>query len=330
MQCDDNQLSYAQLNHCANQLAHYLRQEYDVKPGSLVGLCLTRSVNMVVALLAVLKAGGAYVPIDPSYPSDRIEYMLHDAAPQVVLSESNIWQALKTDHAYQPLSTVPLAAYSGENLAKSELELTSSHLAYVIYTSGSTGKPKGVMISHQALHHSTRCRNNTYDGLQAFMLVSSFSFDSSVAGVFSALTSGARLCIASVALQNDAEQFITQLEYWQITHFSAVPGFYGVLLDCLNERSTPAILCLKGIVVAGEECAPSLVEKHYQYFGEQSVDLFNEYGPTEATVWATVERLQPSQPITIGRAIANCQLYIFTADGAQAPLGSVGELYIGG
>ncbi|MBQ4880590.1 AMP-binding protein, partial [Pseudoalteromonas luteoviolacea] len=325
VQCDDSQLSYAQLNQNANQLAHYLRQEYDVKPGSLVGLCLSRSVNMVVALLAVLKAGGAYVPIDPSYPSDRIDYMLRDAAPQVVLSEPDIWQALKTDFAYQSLSTVPLAAYSNENLAKTELELTSSHLAYVIYTSGSTGKPKGVMISHQSLHHSTRCRNNTYDGLQAFMLVSSFSFDSSVAGVFSALTSGARLCIASVALQNDAEQFITQLEHWQITHFSAVPGFYGVLLDCLNERGAPARLSLKGIVVAGEECAPSLVDKHYQYFAGQPVGLFNEYGPTEATVWATVERLQPAQPITIGRAIANCQLYILTADGAQAPLGSVGE-----
>ena len=327
----DGQISYTDLNERANRLAHYLLENHQVRPDALVGICLDRSIDMVVAILAILKAGGAYVPLDPAYPAERLAYMVADAKPVVVLTKDAIWQTLGVDAVTVDVETLTLDGYGSDNIDKANLGLEPQHLAYVIYTSGSTGNPKGVMISHRALIHSTTCRNNTYRGLQAFMLVSSFSFDSSVAGIFSALTSGARLCIAGTELQNDLHRFIDHLVAWQISHFSAVPGFYGAMLDCLDMALVDKQdLNLAGVVVAGEECAPSLADKHHRIFDDGQVGLYNEYGPTEATVWSTVAKLLPAEAVTIGKPIDNCQLYVLGQDMTLAPLGCTGELYIGG
>ncbi|TMN35576.1 hypothetical protein CWB89_17190, partial [Pseudoalteromonas piscicida] len=323
----DTELSYAELDARAEQLAYYLIAEHQIKVQDKVAILLDRSEWVVIAMLAVLKAGATYVPMDPNYPGERLTHILTDAAPVLVLTEPKHTQILPRDLAWQALSAVDLTPYSHLQVSTAMPLVDADALAYVIYTSGSTGKPKGVMVSHGSLVQSTLARHQVYPELSTFMLLSSFAFDSSVAGLYSALSCGARLLICSDEAQQNLDYLTTIMARYAVSHFLVVPSFYAAMLEHLDSTSLPN---LSAAIVAGEECLPSLVEKHYQYFGEQSVDLFNEYGPTEATVWATVDRLQPSQPITIGRAIANCQLYVLSPDGGQLPLGSAGELYIGG
>ncbi|MDD5275159.1 MAG: amino acid adenylation domain-containing protein [Methylovulum sp.] len=320
-------ITYAGLNAKANQLAHYLRAK-GVVPGVLVGLCVGRSLDMLVGLLGILKAGGAYVPIDPHYPADRIAYLLEDTQAPLLLTQQGLTAQLPRGTAEVVCldgGWPEMARYDAGNPEPVNHPLDT---AYIIYTSGSTGKPKGVMVSHRNAVHSTTARFDAYqEPVQAYLLLSSFAFDSSVAGIFWTLAQGGCLCLASEDAAKDPAALARLIERQQISHLLALPSLYGLLL-C---QSPAQLRSLKTAIVAGEACPVDVVTQHYAMLPE--VGLFNEYGPTEGTVWSSVYQTYNADitpPLPIGRPIANVRLYLLDETLNPVPVGVYGEIYIAG
>ena len=323
------QLTYTELNDRANQLANYL-QKLGVKPEVFVGLCVERSLEMVIGILGILKAGGAYVPLDPLYPKERLSFMLEDTQTPILLTQQRLVESLPESNANiicLDTEWEAIAQQSRENPANNN---AAENLAYLIYTSGSTGKPKGVLVTHQNLVHSTYARINYYqEPVTSFLLLSSFAFDSSVAGIFWTLCSGGILFLPQDGLQKDISQLIELLERNPISHLLSLPSLYALLL----EQAAPEQLnSLRTVIVAGEPCKRELVARHLKMLTKTS--LFNEYGPTEATVWSSVYNCQSLEAgraqFPIGRPISNTQIYILDSDLRPVPIGVSGELYISG
>lgn len=330
---EEASFSYAELNARSNRLAHYLR-ELGVKPDVQVAICVERGFEMIVALLGILKAGGAYVPLDPAYPTERLSWMLEDSAPAVLLTQGHL-QGRFTGIGKR-VTVLDMAASASlwtnqpeTNLDRASVGLMPEHLAYVIYTSGSTGTPKGVMISHQNLVSSTFARSLVYGELGRFLLLSPLSFDSSVAGIFGALTNSGTLLIATQDTVRDPFRLNSDIQRLQADTLLCVPSLYQKLLECSVAHKHEKHL--SRVIVAGETCPPGLVVKSAQ--AEPQAFLFNEYGPTEGTVWATVYRCRDqsdTQPVPIGRPIANTRIYVLDSQKEPVPVGVAGELYIGG
>ncbi|QDS16118.1 non-ribosomal peptide synthetase [Xanthomonas arboricola] len=324
----EEHLSYGALNRKANQLARHLR-ESGVRPGDLVPLCLNRSVWMPVAILGVLKAGAAYVPIDPSNPKDRIELALQDIASAIVVTTSDLVEIAGLGGA-RPLlldrESEALDALPGHNLALPDM---GDRPAYVIYTSGSTGRPKGVQIPHRALINSTLARREFYlERVENFLLLSSYAFDSSVAGIFWTLVDGGRLVLQPESAGVDLTTVEDAVLDEQITHTLSIPSLYDALLQQHRDLGP---LALKTVIMAGEACPAELYECHSRTLPK--VAFFNEYGPTEATVWSTVSRgeatpLCPS--VLIGKPVPGTQVLVLDAFGFPVPVGVAGELHIAG
>jgi nonribosomal peptide synthetase DhbF len=329
---EDTALSYAELNARANRLAHRLIAE-GVKPDERVAIAVERSAEMVVALLATLKAGGAYVPLDPTYPAERLQFMLGDSAPRVLLTQENILPRMGTVPSGTSVLTLDTGAegwrgYLSQNPDPQAIGLTPSHLAYVIYTSGSTGTPKGVMVEHRSLQASTNARLRFYGGYDRVLLAASISFDSSIAAIFGSLAMGGALVVSNSEAALAPELTAGLLERWKITSILGVPSFLNAL--CGSSSSGPASE-LRQVVTGGEPCTSDLVEKVARWAPRAS--LYNEYGPTEATVWATVQRCAECSltgPVPIGRPVANARIYILDGAGNPVPVGAVGEIHIGG
>ncbi len=334
--CQDQQLTFQELNELSNRLAYALKLE-GVVPETLVGLCADRSIEMIVGILGILKAGGAYVPIDPSYPTERIEFMLEDSNVSIVLLQPGL-NNISYNNKFKVLDLVisnftNLSGFPCENLSSLKSGLTTNNLAYVIYTSGTTGKPKGVMIEHKSLVNSTCARLNYFkDDFDVFLLIASISFDSSVAGIFCSLCAGKTLLIPT--LSDILTPWILKelIKSKNVTHSCFTPSLYEKLLDSLEENET--LESLSEIIVAGEECSIELVRKHVSLL--PNVYLQNEYGPTEGTVWCSVANLSTwdkkiiNSAVPIGRPIDNMKLYVFSEDLQLTPIGGTGELYIGG
>jgi amino acid adenylation domain-containing protein/non-ribosomal peptide synthase protein (TIGR01720 family) len=326
--CEDQHLTYRELNERANRLAHYLRA-LGVGPEALVGLCVERSLEMIIGLLGILKAGGAYVPLDPTYPQERIAFMLADAQVAVLVTQHRLVAGLP-EHAAQVVCLdadwLSIAHASEENPVS---DVTADHLAYVIYTSGSTGQPKGVLVTHHNLVHSTSARTLYYrDPVGSFLLLSSFAFDSSVAGIFWTLCQGGALCLAPPRFEQDLAALPTLIAAQRISHLLSLPSLYGLILA---QAPPYSLASLRTVIVAGEPCPGSLVNTHLQQLPE--VSLFNEYGPTEGTVWSSVYQVGAAPAgaqVPIGRPIANTQLYLLDDRLQPVPVGVPGELYIGG
>jgi amino acid adenylation domain-containing protein len=326
--CGDEQLSYRELNQRASQLAHHL-QKLGVGPEVRVGLCVERSLGLVVGLLGILKAGGAYVPLDPAYPSARLAFMLEDARVAVLLTQERLREQL-------PRQAIPLVCLDSEweviaqqRVADVCSQVTPENLAYVIYTSGSTGQPRGVLVSHRNLVHSTDARMAYYsEPVRNLLLLSSIAFDSSVASIFWTLCQGGALWLPTETLQYDPRQLAALIARSHISHILSPPSLYAHLLAEAEPRQLES---LGTVIVGGEACSRDLVLSHRERRPKAS--LFNEYGPTEATVWSTVYAcLSPSVPtsIPIGRPIANTQVYILDRHLQPVPVGVPGELHIGG
>ncbi|NMX75563.1 non-ribosomal peptide synthetase [Pseudomonas sp. WS 5532] len=321
-------LSYAQLDARANQLAHALREQ-GVGPDVLVGICVERSVEMVVGLLAILKAGGAYVPLDPEYPQERLAYMIEDSGIKLLLSQQSL-QALLPINGVQVivLDQAPgwLDGYSRESPA---VAIQALNLAYVIYTSGSTGKPKGAGNSHRALVNRLCWMQQAYglDASDAVLQKTPFSFDVSVWEFFWPLMTGARLVVAAPGEHREPARLIQTIGRHAITTLHFVPS---MLQAFIHEAGVQACTSLKRIVCSGEALP---LDAQLQVFAKlPATGLFNLYGPTEAAIdvthWTCVDEGADSVPI--GRPIANLATYVLDAQLNPVPAGVSGELYLGG
>ena len=316
-------LRYGALNARANQLARYLRT-LDVRPGVAVGICLERSLEMVIALMAVLKAGGAYVPLDPEYPRDRLRFMAEDAAVAIVLTSEGLSDRFDSQ-ACRILclerEQKRIAQEVGHNLPPTA---TSQDLAYILYTSGSTGQPKGVEIPHRALVNFL-CSMRQEPGCSAqdvMVSVTTLSFDIAGLELYVPLLVGARVEIVSRAVAMDGWKLRTLCEAVQPTIMQATPATWRMLIEAGwlgSDRLT--VLC------GGEALPPDLAAALL----DRSAALWNMYGPTETTIWSAIERIERAdQEITIGRPIANTEMYILDQFLQPVPIGVSGELYIGG
>ncbi|OTA15279.1 Amino acid adenylation [Xenorhabdus vietnamensis] len=342
----DQTLSYAQLNQKANQLARYLRTELNVGPDALVAVCVERSIEMVVALLAILKAGAAYVPLDPGYPRERLDYMLHDAAPCALLSHGDISAeicALLTDYAANTDARIidlnedeaKWSTQSGDDLSSADIGLTPSHLAYVIYTSGSTGRPKGVMNEHRGVVNRLVWMQKAYqlNADDAVLQKTPFSFDVSVWEFFWPLMYGARLVVAKPEGHKDPLYLSTLICQRKITTLHFVPSMLSIFLE---HASSEVGVCIRRVFCSGEALPARSVLRFHERFAD--AELHNLYGPTEAAIDVTAWDCSPRKAgdlteksvIPIGKPIDNIQLYILDAYGHPTSAGVVGELYISG
>jgi amino acid adenylation domain-containing protein/non-ribosomal peptide synthase protein (TIGR01720 family) len=310
------QLTYAELNARANQLAHYLVAQ-GVQPDTLVALLLARSVEMVVGVLGVLKAGGAYVPIDPTYPEERIRYLLADSAAAWVLTQSD------ADVTVPPEQAIVLDQSDGILSAQSTQNpltgVSPEHLAYVIYTSGSTGQPKGVMIEHQAVCNlvSDNIHRFAMSPASTVLHAPTFGFDVEVGDLFMTLCSGATLYLP--APEKLIGQFLSeQLTRSAATHVSLTP----VALSTLPVETYAG---LQTVIVAGEALPDALTQRWLPLAA-----IWNAYGPTENTIYTTATLCQVGTRVHIGKPLANVHSLILDQAGKVVPIGVAGELYLGG
>ncbi|MCP3478013.1 non-ribosomal peptide synthase/polyketide synthase (plasmid) [Bradyrhizobium sp. CCGUVB1N3] len=322
---EDERVSYGELNARANRLAHHLIAR-GVKPDQPVAICLQRSVAMVVGLLAILKAGGAYLPLDPTYPSARLKQVLNDAAPPLLLADaagrSALGAAALADVNVVALDTaMPVWA----NLPASDpdpraLGLTSRHLAYVIYTSGSTGMPKGVMVEHKSAVNLLHWSGGVFapSEISRMLFSTSISFDLSVYECFVPLSQGSTLYLVENALAL-AERPL------DVSMINTVPSAIASLVD---KKAVPASTSV--VNLAGEPLKAGLIEKIFESSHVQKI--CNLYAPSETTTYSTWICMPRGDAVveTIGRPIANTQVYLLDGHGAPVPFGAVGELYIGG
>jgi len=323
------QLTYAELDRRSNQLAAYL-QQHGVGPEIPVGLFVEPSSEMIVGILAVLKSGGACVPLDPTYPAERLQHVFADTQLHVLLTQQHLKAELPVADDVEVLCLdSEWARVEGESTTPVSSQAGPENLAYVIYTSGSTGKPKGVQITHRNLVHSTYARS-IYYGPDAgrFLLLSSFAFDSSLVGIFGTLCRGGSLVLTPGPLQGNLTRLAPLIAQHRVSHLLCVPSLYSLLLD---QAKPEELASLKVTIVAGESCPAELVARHHRLL--PAATLYNEYGPTEASVWSTVHRCeagQPSRLVPIGRPIPNAQVYVLDVHLNLLPVGVPGELYVGG
>lgn len=323
---EGEELSYQALQEKSDLIARTL-QARGIGQGDIVGLYTERSLDMMVGILAILKSGGAYLPIDPEYPKDRIDFMLEDAAVKVVLCQDKVFHELST--TVDKLSLQSRKYEGNTSLPPLVPPVGNDHLAYIIYTSGSTGRPKGVQVTHKNLLHSTQARFSYYPQQPGrFLLLSSFAFDSSIVGIFWTLTQGGTIVLPKRRIEQDLDQMADLIASQQVTHTLLLPSLYRVLLQHI---STEKLQSLRTLIVAGEACSTALVRQHFDAL--PAVELYNEYGPTEASVWCTAHKVQPEDAegsVPIGRSIPNAEIYILDAHLAPVPIGVAGELYVGG
>ncbi|MBL8103446.1 MAG: amino acid adenylation domain-containing protein, partial [Anaerolineales bacterium] len=325
VQFEDQNLIYKELDKRADELSRILIGQ-GVKPGILVGIYVKRSLDMLVALLGVLKAGGAYLPLDPSFPPERLAFMLADSGASFILTQTSL-QTDMPEHKAQVICLDALEQVPSQRRKKKEVK--PSDLAYVIYTSGSTGKPKGVQIHHQAVVNflcSMRQSLNLNEE-DALLAVTTLSFDIAVLELLLPLTVGARVMIASSEVVADGTLLADTLTRSNATVMQATPASWRSLLEAgWKGKADLKILC------GGEALVSDLAERLL----ERGTELWNLYGPTETTIWSTLYRVTSkevhgvSNTIPIGRPIANTQIYILDSELQPIPVGVIGDLYIGG
>ncbi|MCG8348345.1 MAG: amino acid adenylation domain-containing protein, partial [Chloroflexales bacterium] len=319
---DDAALTYRELNARANQLAHYL-QEHGVGPGTLVAVGLDRSFELLIAILGVLKAGGAFLPLDPSYPPARLAFMLDDAQPAALLTTAVT--APRFNAAAPPrcihldVDWPAIARFPEHNPVSAA---TADSLAYVIYTSGSTGQPKGALLAHRGWCNLTAFQRETF-ALQPGKRVLQFaalSFDASIWELGMALGNGATLALARAELLRAGPDLLQLLQTQQVTTVTLPPS----LLAVLPPTDLPQ---LETVVAAGEACPAALAARWA--VGRR---FYNAYGPTEATVCATIQRCAADAAThpPIGRPLPNVTCYVLDRQQQLVPVGVAGELYIGG
>ncbi|HET7288091.1 MAG TPA: amino acid adenylation domain-containing protein, partial [Pyrinomonadaceae bacterium] len=301
---NEETLTYAELNRRANRLAHHLRS-LRVGPEVLIGILVERSVELIVGILGVLKAGGAFVPIDPTYPQERIDYMLADAGISVLLTKENFVAA---EIARQPDENLPSIA-------------TPDNLAYAIYTSGSTGRPKGVLIQHRGVANLAFAQRDAFavTAESRVLQFASISFDAAISEIFKTLLTGATLVLSKPESLLPVDPLLNLLRTQKITIVTLPPSVWALL-------PSDKLPSLRTAVSAGEACSSQIAAS----WGRGGRRFLNAYGPTEVTVCATISNpLDGNDRPPIGPPIANAQVHVLDTNMRPAPVGVVGELYVG-
>ncbi|MGD2085951.1 MAG: amino acid adenylation domain-containing protein [Candidatus Aminicenantes bacterium] len=318
-------ISYRELNEKSTQLAHFL-VERGVEPEIIVGIMANPSLEMAVGLLAILKAGAAYLPIDPEYPEDRINYMLKDSNVGVLVTTPKLQVKVEVKERF--IEKIDICNLSSFSTSTSTCQVSPANLAYVIYTSGSTGRPKGVMIEHGNIFNTIYWRTHEYKltvndkVLQLF----SFAFDGFITSFFTPIVSGSQVMLLTGKHTQEVTTVKDVIISHRISHFICTPSFYSVLLGTMSPDELSG---LKLVTLAGEELKSSLLSRSKQL--NHSLEIVNEYGPTENSVATTFLRdINPFGAISIGKPIANTKVYILDKTNALLPLGVPGELCISG
>ncbi len=330
-------LTYRALDEQSNRIAHYLRSE-GVGPETLVGICIDRSIDMVVGLLGILKAGGAYVPIDPAYPEQRISYILEDSGVELVLSHSALAKTIpEGGHKSVYLDTDTdsegneglMVDQTTEGLKPEELGLTASNLAYIIYTSGSTGNPKGVMIEHRQLVNFMGTVTSLYNWSSTDRVVqfATLNFDISVEEIFGSLVTGATLILRTDEWLSSPTVFWKLASQNAITVLDLSTAFWEQVVP---ESASDIPASVRQVIFSGEKVSAEKVKEWFALEGKLP-ELINAYGPTETTVTSTYLVVDKESSVSsIGKPVVNTQAYIVDGNNQQVPVGVVGELILGG
>ncbi|HKY28030.1 MAG TPA: amino acid adenylation domain-containing protein, partial [Pyrinomonadaceae bacterium] len=325
---EEAQLNYRELNQRANQVAHYLRR-VGVGAETLVGICLERSLEMVIGLLGILKAGAAYVPLDPTYPDERLRLIVEESGISVVLTEQRVRDIFPQDAVRSISLDADWTDVARESTENPEPNTVPGNLAYVIYTSGSTGKPKGSMIPHEGICNRLLWMQDAYHLTESDRVLQKtpFTFDVSVWEFFWPLITGARLVMAKPGSHGDSRYLVETIKQQEITTIHFVPSMLAAFLE---DGGVSECRSLKRVICSGEALTYELKERFRKRL---PTELHNLYGPTEASVDVTYwhcgsEMDRPVVPI--GRPIANTQIYVLDKELQPVPVGVAGELYIGG
>ena len=322
----EQQLTYRELNYRANQVGNYLKK-LGVGPEVLVGIFLHRSIEMVVTLLGVLKAGGAYLPLDPSYPTERLSFMLEDAGVRAVLTQQGLQDHLPAYQGETVLIDGGWDKISDESQKEPGSKVESMNLAYLIYTSGSTGMPKGVAVSHLSIcnHMKWVCVQFSISEKDIMLQKTPFTFDASVWEFYAPLLTGGRIVIAGPAGHRDPTYLVNQIKEHKITLLQVVPSLLSALIE---EKGMEECRSLRAMFCGGEALSEQLQRRFHERLEAKLVNL---YGPTEVTIDATYwEATAGKESQMIGRPVSNTQAYVLGGGMELMPAGGVGELYLGG
>ncbi len=339
----EEQLTYEQLNQRADQLAIYL-QKLGVRPEMKIGICIERSLEMVVALLGVLKAGAAYVPLDSMYPPERLSFIFKDADIEVLLTQSSLIKRLPSHAAHIVCLDSEWKEIAQQNLEKPQRLACPENLAYVIYTSGSTGKPKGVSHSHQSIvdYTSHIIKDFQLTSADRVLQFASLSFDVAVEEIFPTLTCGATLVLTPTILA--AKDFLSFVAQEQLTVFELPTAFWHEWMREMSVAGTRLPECVRMVIVGGEEILPERFANWQQLAGHQA-NLVHVFGLTETAVTSTTYHVKPHKAVQgkkkdteqeigvvlpIGRPLPNTEIYVLDERFEPVPIGIVGELYVGG
>jgi amino acid adenylation domain-containing protein len=322
-------ISYGELNRKSNQLAALLRQR-GVGPDSIVGVVADRSIEMLIGIYGILKARGAYLPIDPRYPAERIQYMLHDSGASILLTQEEYTGRL--DYEGQIINISDTGIYTGSEENPACLA-QPGNLAYMIYTSGSTGKPKAVMINHGSVVNLLNELQKSYPVYEtdSYLFKTSFTFDVSVSEIFGWFLGKGRLVILEKDGEKDPTRIIAAVKEHGVTHVNFVPSMLNTMLNVIDAEGAKMLSSLKYVIAAGEALPKEVARKYFELI--EGASLENVYGPTESTVYATRHSLSnriDTQTIPIGKPFGNLKAYILDEHNNLQPVGIAGELYLAG
>ncbi|MGH7722417.1 MAG: non-ribosomal peptide synthetase [Candidatus Dormibacteria bacterium] len=318
----DERLTFSELDERAGRLAERLRRS-GVGPGDLVAICVERSLGMIVGLLGILKSGAGYVPLDPGHPSARLAFMLEDSRAAVLLTQRHLRAGLPEHGAEVLCVDADENANAPSAPPAAPPSLPPDAIAYVIYTSGSTGTPKGVRVSHSAVVNllSSMAREPGCGAADTVLAITTSSFDMSVPELWLPLTTGATMVVAPAEVVRDGRLLGRLIDGCGATFMQATPSTWQMLVDS-GWKGNSRLVALSG----GDTLEPGMG----RWLAEHTAALWNAYGPTETTVWSTLARLQPGDPISVGRPIGNTRTYVLNRARQPVPVGVAGELFIGG
>ena len=351
---NEHKLTYRELNEESNKLAHFIRQQYKrmkhkaISPNTTIGIYMERSLEMIVGILGILKSGGAYIPLDPEYPDERLKYIINDAKINLIMTQSKYYSRLSTlpeanniDKNVNNFTTIEFDLSKNSNVFNQYPSTNPTNinkqtdLIYIIYTSGTTGKPKGVMIQHRGIVNRLWWMQKKFKLTfeDNILQKTSYGFDVSVWEIFWSLLFGAKLCLASPTEHPDPVYIKKIIAFHDITILHFVPSMLRMFLDNLNSTDIKRLSSLKKIFCSGEVLSAELVKEFRSQLGY--VDLYNFYGPTEASIdvsyWhCSNDKYLNNSIVPIGKPIDNTSFYVLDTYLNPVPVGTIGELYVGG